>query len=394
MSGAALLERENGQIVGIIHMTKNPNDDLGAYVIPIQTIWNVIEKWENEGVTQLFSVLKSKKLKTLVQKQYREEYPRFPLFKKYGIRLFVLPVLLFLALWWVFFHLGSIQDSGIVSILLVAISLSGKIIGDWLGKDANRESGKLKNSIGKILFSTTFLVSFSVIIALLWTFTSSVWVYGNPKSDKIPIVFSSDAKWNYSYTKNLNSKGKTRFLIFSSPVGDSITLIPEGRKAKKFNIQSFSKKELYYPDDFFLEPAFIIRFNPRYPERRKMNEYRIKISIERFGKNSIDTIYNTLDNTGSITFGRKLDIKERIADWEEELRRDKTVTNDKTIERFLKIWRNSEHIDGLDIKEDDIIRVKVIHIEKDSISNKDNYTVRDENDGFIKNDKLLNIVEK
>jgi hypothetical protein len=41
MSGAPLVERQSGQIVGLVHMTRDSNAALGAIVIPVEKIWEV-----------------------------------------------------------------------------------------------------------------------------------------------------------------------------------------------------------------------------------------------------------------------------------------------------------------------------------------------------------------
>ena len=395
MSGAALLNRENGQIVGLIHMTMSPNDDLGAYVIPIEKVWNVIKKWEEDKENNLYSILLSKSHESVIKKQYDQEYPRFPMYKKYGLRLIILPLLIFFALWWVFYHLGAIQDSGLISIILVAISISGKLIGDWLGDRVNTESGKIKKGIGKILFGNTFLISFALIIALLWTFTSSVWIYGNPESDKVSITFFSGNDLNSNYDKLLKAKGVTRFLMLTSPKGDTIKFKPKDREAKEFGIRSFSRQEFYYPKDFLLDPAMVIRFDPNFPKRKLMDDYRIDFEIERSENKIIKTVYKfsdlPLDDVGCLTFGRKIDIKDREEDWKAELARDPSIQNERAMEQIMVVWRTTEHISDIQLKKGDRIRVKVIRKSDSIITNDETYTV---NEDPPVNDKLLNIIIK
>jgi len=389
MSGAALMNRESGKIVGIVHMTMSAQDDLGAYVIPVEKIWDVIKLWEEEGINSLFSLLQSKEHKTKVQKEYRQEYPLFPMYRKYGMGLIVLPILIFLALWWMFFHLGSIQDSGLISIVLVAISISGKLIGDWLGEKMNTESTKLKTGLGNILFGTPFLIIFATVIAALWTFTSSVWVYGNSELGEKSITLYSDSELKEGTQKNLDLTGKTRFFMFTSPIGDSVALVPEGNEAKKILIKSFSKKEFYYPRDFRLEPAFLVRFDYRYSKRKLMDDYQIRIEIERAKEKIYDTVYDFMDETsGSITLGRNFDITRRVADWEQELRDDASVNSIERIEEIVDIWSKTEYIPKIDLAFDDRITVKVIRKKFDSIYNEETYSIRKNVDVT---DKLLDI---
>ncbi len=393
MSGAPLLDRDSGSIVGIVHKTLNPNDDLGAYVIPVQTIWDVFEKWENEGVNNLYSTLQSSEHRRQIKKQYREAYPSFPLLNRYGIRLLIMPALIFLLFWWILFHFGSIGDSGITSLILVVISIFGTLLGSWLGEGVRNESDALRAKVGRFLFGNAFLISFAAAILFLWAFVSSVWIHGNVSFDEeIPIVFEKGPELSESQEKKLGPIGVTRFLNFTIPfVGDSVALTPQGMTQKKFVVNSFSKEEFYYPKSFEREPVLILRFDPKYPMRKQMDKYRIEVAVERTKSNKKETPYEFSfipeQTVGTMFIGKRaLSTKEREAEWEEELRSDQRITNTVIIKRFMDAWKNVKRFPEVDLERNDRISVKVIKISNDSVFNKQSYSIK--GDQF---DRLLEI---
>lgn len=380
MSGAALMERESGNIVGIVHATLSLNDDLGAIVIPLENIWKVFQSWEEDGVNQLYSELQSKQLRARINKQYHREYPRFPMFKKYGIRLLILPVLLFLALWWMFYHLGPIEESGLVAILLVAVSLSGKLLGDWLGKEVRAESGKLKSSIGKVLFGNLFLSGLTIVIALLWTFTSSVWVHGNSEHGEVPITLYKKSDQKEGYQKNLDPTGKTKFLVFASPLKDSMALVPKGREPKTVLVTSFAKNELYYPRDFLQEPIVLIRFDPRF--KGIMKNYRVHVEIERSGAEEVGRKLQYIDSNlidyGAIAIGkREMNIsKDLEVEWKQFFEGEPVSMS--SLEEWVLHWKNKKPNRDIDLDIGDRIKVTVIRKSNDSILNEQTYAIRDD----------------
>ncbi|NHF58110.1 trypsin-like peptidase domain-containing protein [Flavobacteriaceae bacterium TP-CH-4] len=380
MSGAALMERESGKIIGIVHMTLSPNDDLGAYVIPLETIWTVFEKWKEEGGNTLFDELRSTAHKARIRKQYNKEYPRFPLLRKHGVKLIFLPLLLFLGLWWVFYHVGSIEDSGLISVLLVAVSISGKLIGDWLGEGGAAESGKLRNSIGNVLISTPFLVGLAAIIAVLWTFSSSVWIHGNSELEELPITFFKDTTLTEGNRKTLDPTGTTRFLLFATPFQKRAALVPEGREPKYIEVQAFSRNEWYYPRDFLLEPVVLIRFDPRFV--RIMKRYSVQIEVEGSSNKedapSLKYIDSTLAGFGALAIGKRdLGIgKDRELEWKQFLQ-GQSISG-TALENVVTHWKKIKEIPEIDLDIGDRIKVTVIRKKNDSILNEQAYSIRDD----------------
>ncbi len=262
MSGASLIDRETGKIIGLVHMTLSANDDLGAYVIPTASIWQVFKKWEEEGVNAVYTQLISKRLKRQIRKQYYKEYPRNPLLKKYGIRLAIFLVLLILFLWWFSYHIGQPQNSGLFAIILVAISIFGIFLGNWLGKDVRNEAQGIKGEFGKLILKSGVLITAAVVILALWSFNSSIWIYGNSDYKEIPITMYTGDNFDEGQQKIIDSTGKIRFFMPIVFNGDSVKLVPEGREPKFIALKPYSRQVLYYPKDFLLEPVILIRFDP------------------------------------------------------------------------------------------------------------------------------------
>jgi V8-like Glu-specific endopeptidase len=284
MSGAPLVERESGQITGIVQMTRNKNDNIGAYTIPIESIWEEIRKISPEDYT----LLNSRSHDRRVKQEYRAAYPRFPLLKKFGIRLLILPIILFFGIWWIFFHVGQIEESAVIAALLIILGVSGKLVSDWLGEDVQAEARKAKSGVG-ICFS-------------------SIWIYGDSNSANMAVTIQRDTTLKSGQTRIFDSKGKLRFLTSIIPFKDTLTLQPEGRVPVRIGISSFSKKELFYPKDFQLEPILILRFDPNYSLSNVMNKYVIQIEVEPSGQVYVDS---TLQNLGSLIIGKRdIDISE------------------------------------------------------------------------------------
>lgn len=380
MSGAALVERESGQVLGIVHMTMSTHDDLGAYVIPIGTIWSVIKEWEDDNVSNYFSVLSDKELRKEIRKQYAEERPQFSLFKEYGYRLIVLLILMFLTLSWLFYHFGQIQETWFVSGLLIASSVIGKLTGDWLGKKGEIESRRLKLNIGKLIFSNTFLMISALLVAFLWTFTTSIWVYGDPTNDDTVITLYYGVDFTEGHQKKFDANGRIRFSEIVSPFGDTLTLVAKGREPKTMSVTLFKKKEFKYPEHFDLEPAVFIRLDPRY--HRLLDKYAIVIEVERSSDNgfrSIDTLeYYNLKEIHSLMLGqREINItKEQIDEWKEPFKNE--AINRQTLDLYVNNWRKFRH-SSTDIDVEDRVRVKVIKKEDSSLIAEEVYSVKDHN---------------
>ncbi|MFD2562356.1 trypsin-like peptidase domain-containing protein [Aquimarina rubra] len=382
MSGAALIERETGNIIGIIQMTRNPNDDLGAFVIPIDIIWRVFKKWEEDGDTNVFSELTSKAVKKQIKKEYNLEYPKYPMYRKYGIRLIILPILIFLLIWWMFYHLGQIQESGLIAIILVTVTVSGKIMGDWLGEDMNTESSKLKSTIGSLFFGNISLISLGVIAFFLWTFTTSVWVHGNSEFDKVPITLLSGKEYKEGRQKSLNPTGDTKFLIWTTFMGDSVKIVPEGREELPLFVSPFSKKELYYPKSFLQEPILLIRFDPK--RARLMKKFSLEVRIEKHNNKVIKFTDSILQDKGAMLLGkRKLKItKEREREWKQFHENDQLTP--AILEKWSQHWKKIKPHNEVDLDMDDKITVKVIKKSDSTVVNEQSYRIRSDN-----TDKLL-----
>ncbi|WP_299436716.1 trypsin-like peptidase domain-containing protein [uncultured Aquimarina sp.] len=384
MSGAALIERETGDIIGIVQMTRSANDDLGAYVIPIDIIWKVFKKWEEDGDTEIFSELHSKEVKKQIQKEYNQEYPKYPMYRKYGIRLIILPTLIFLLIWWMFYHLGQIQESGLVAIILVTVTISGKIMGDWLGEAINTESSKLKNTIGSLLFGNVFLIGLGIITLFLWVFTTSIWVHGNSEFDQVPITLFSGEEYKEGRQKSLNPIGDTRFLIWTTFMGDSVKIVPEGMEELPLFVSPFSKKELYYPKSFLKEPLFLIRFDARLSS--KMNKYRVEVQIEKQNGSSMKFTDSTLANSGAILLGKR---KLKITKQREQIWKDFFVEGgirDNILEKWTDHWKKIKIYNEVDLDKNDRISIKVIKKSDSTIINEQSYKIGPKTDNI---DKLL-----
>lgn len=381
MSGAALIERESGKIIGIVQMTLSANDDLGAYVIPMDVIGQVFKKWEESKQNKLFSELQGKALKKQLRREYAEEYPRYPLYKKYGIRLIILPMVLFFGIWWIFYHLGQVQDSGIMAIALVALSISGKIMGDWLGEEINTESGKLRNIIGKKLFSRGFLIGLALLVGLLWSCTSSIWIYGNSDFEGTMITMEKEG----AITKDtLRSLEKKRFVFFNPFLKDSlaIKLTPEGRETIAVHLKAFSKKELYYPRDFLLEPVVLIRFDQRF--RRQMNKFLVEIRVERKGEPPMEYTVKDLKGIGGVVLGsRNLEVTDtRRSIWAKDFEKAPVAL----LNTWVSHWSEQRQLGHIDLERDDYIQVQVKRVSNDSVLNQQRYSIRKDTDTM---DKLL-----
>jgi len=367
MSGAGLVERESGKLIGIVQMTKSKTDDLGAYVIPIDTIWQVIQNWSNDGLNELFITLRSKELEANVKKQYNKDYPQFSLLRKHWLKLSLFLVLIFFSLFWGFFHRGLTTASGTISIFFVAVSLFSVLIGGWLGKGVNEETIKFKDKFGKFLLGkagSLALLGLLGVLIYLWTYRSSVWINGYSESDKVEIRVLSGENFEETKTITLNPKGKANAMFSSVPSGETVKITSKGRKDTTMILKSFNRIDLFYPRDFPLEPVAIFRFDPAYASSKKMNDYRLEVLIER----KVDSVWEEVYNfpiipdmtSGCFVLGRNIEAKERETVWEDALINDlKIKTNTKYFENSLKIWKNFKYIEDKDLNYGDKITIQV-----------------------------------
>ncbi len=385
MSGAAIVERSSGKIIGLVHMTRSSNDNLGAYVIPTEAIWMVIKKWEEEGKSKLYSLLTSKQHKRRIDKEYFKEYPRNPMLKKYGIKLAIFLVLLILFLWWYSFHVGQPQNSGLFAIILAGLSIFGIFLGNWLGTDVRNEIQRIKSTSGKWFLKSGVLIGIAFGIFVLWHFNTSIWIYGNSEHNEIPIMMYSGNNFDEGEQKKIDSTGKIRFFIPLVFKGDSVKLVPKGREPKFLSIKPYSRKVLYYPKDFLLEPVLLIRFDPNY--LNLMQNYYIKIKVVKADTVDDEQKFVYLDSTltaiGSISLGaRQLEItKERKDKWKEPLQ----GASIKTIDSWVSKWENPKLIDGFDLNMGDKVKITVFKKFDHSIVNEQRYSISDDNtDKIIK----------
>ena len=360
MSGASLVERDTGEIIGLIHMTMSANDDLGAYAIPTETVWLVFKKWEEEGVNELYSQLTSKQLRRQIRKQYYKEYPRYPILKKYGIKLVILLVLLILAIWWFSYHIGQPQNSGVFAIILVAVSIFGKLLGDWLGKDVRIETERGKSRLGRWLLKTEVLVFATTVIFLAWSFSTSIWIYGNADYNEIPIAIYTGQNFEEGYQKTIDSTGNIRFfmpLIFN---GDSVKLVPEGREPKYVTLKPYFRKVLYYPKDFLLEPVILIRFAPKWLS--VIQRFNIQIEIDKpgaqDGEHKFVHIDSTLIDEGSLVFGaRRLEFNKAMEkEWEDYFQGNYPKN---MLSGWVAKWKNARRFQDVDLDLGDNVTVIV-----------------------------------
>lgn len=385
MSGAALVERGSGKIIGLVHMTRSANDNLGAYVIPAEAIWNVIKKWEDDRTNDLYSLLRSKRHKFRIDKEYFKEFPRFPMFKKYGIKLFVFLVLLVLFLWWFSFHVGQPQDSGLFAIVLAAISIFGIFLGNWLGRDVRNETRRAKSNFGKLFLRSGVLISAAIFIFLAWNFNSSIWIYGNSEHNKIPVSLYTGDNFEHVELKMLDSTGRIRFfrpIVFK---GDSAKLVPEGREPKIITLKPYSRQVLYYPKDFLLEPVILIRFDPNYLSL--MRKFIIQIEIDeenaREDEHKFVHLDSMLTNEGSLVVGaRHLEFSKKWEDEWKDFFQGKIPSS--MLNGWIAKWKNTKRFHEVDLNLGDKVKVIVIKKSDSTIMNEQSYSIKTDN-----TDKLI-----
>ena len=327
MSGAPLVEREGGIITGIVQKTRNPNDDIGAYTIPVEVIWDELKK----GDPGLYSLLNSNAYRRKIRREYRAAYPKYPLLKKYGIKLFILPVLLFLGMWWIFYHVGPIQESVVVATLLISLTFSGKLLSDWLGESVRSESSKVKSNVARLLFSPALLSLLGVIVVSLWLFVSSIWIYASPAEANFAVTLHADK----TDTATINTRGTARFLTAFIPFADSVDLRLKGSQTRAPRVK-FNRNEFFYPKDFSLEPVLILRFDHNYLHH--LDKYILHILAEPSGQELTDS---ALQSSGSILVGgRELVIGENK---ENEWHRELVGLDPVHAKKIINKWKEVKH---------------------------------------------------
>lgn len=362
MSGAGLIERESGQLIGIVHKTKSPNDDLGAYVIPAETIWRVIQKWHNDELNELFASLQSKDLEVKVKKQYLRDYPQFSMLRKHRVKLILFLVLIFFTLFWGLYHKGLTTGSGITSIIFVSIGLFSALLGGWLGQNVNEETGKLRDKVGKILLGkagTLTLIVWLMGLIYIWTYRSSVWINGYSEKEKINILVKHGKDFKEIDTITLNPSGKTDALLLASlPFGEKVKITTEGRKDNDLILKSFNRIELFYPSDFSEEPVALIRIPANYLAR--MKRYKVVYKKNNGNWNTIDSLKSQKGIlNGSLLLGlRDIDIEnDMIVEWQKYLN-EQGLSNDMR-DSIIKKWKEVKPI-RIDLNLNDTLRIKLI----------------------------------
>ena len=378
MSGAALVERGSGKIVGLVHMTRSSNDNLGAYVIPTEVIWGVIKKWEEEGETNLYSLLRSKQHKLKLRTQYYKEYPRYPMLKTYGIKLLVFLVLLVLFLWWLSYHIGQPENSGLFAVILSALSIGGVFVGNWLGNDVRDETQAYKTSFGKWILKSSVLILLALIIFSLWSFSSSIWIYGNSEYEEIPVtMYTGDFKNGEVKAINPTTR-KIRFFLPFVLKSDSAKLVLEGREPKFLNIKPYSRQVLHYPKDFLTEPVFLIRLD--YGYIATIDKFKIQIGVEKANAqaddNNFEITHHILAQEGSMVLGSRHLVIDKIKEdqWISILREDSQAT-ENTINEVITKWKNVKRFKEIDLDLGDKVNIIVRRTSTDKIVHKQQYTI-------------------
>lgn len=367
MSGAGLIERESGQLIGIVHKTKSPNDDLGAYVIPAETIWRVIQKWHDDDLNELFISLRSKDLDAKVKKQYLRDYPQFSMLRKHWIKLVLILILIFFSLFWALYHKGLTTGSGITSIIFVSIGLFSALLGGWLGNNVNEETGKFRDKTGMVIlgrFGSFLLLLWVMALIYFWSFRSSVWINGYSDKEKVEILVKHGNNYKDIDTITLNLKGKVSSLLPSLPFdryGERIKITTKDRKDTFMVLKSFDKINLIYPRDFPLEPVALIRIPGSYLQPiEKFKKYKIVYKKNNDSWKSINYLENKKGSPiGSLVLGlREMKIeKDKEVEWKQYLK-EKNINNGIR-DTIMKRWKEVKPV-RIDLNSNDIIIIKLV----------------------------------
>lgn len=366
MSGAPLVERQSGLIVGIVHMTRDANSNLGAIVIPAEKIWEVIR----EKTPSVYQWLASKKGMSAVRNEYRKSYPLFPMIREYKERLFVLPIILFFLFFWIFRNVGQIQQAEYVAALLVVIGFSGKLLSDWMGSDVAVETGNAKSKAGNVLFRWPVISFLGFVTLALWLCVTSVWIINHDGKSRVPITLLKDLDSESSRTKEFDRDGTMRFLIPMIPFEDSIFLKAEGREPIRVMMHSTQKVILHYPDSFILEPVVLVLFDPNSISYDSFSNYEVHIKLDP----TINEIINTpTGNAGSLMIGkRKMEITEELEkQWKENLQ---PIGDPGIINSIINKWKISVRVAEADLSMGTQIELKLVR-KSDQQENKKNISI-------------------
>ncbi len=361
MSGAPLVERSTGEVTGIVQMTRSPSDDLGAYVIPIDKIWEYLEM----AAPSLFSDLHTSLHKKEIRKQYRRAYAPYQRLRSHRGRLLALATIIFAGLFWIFYHLGSLQNSGALAALLVSLSILGVILGNWLGAEVASETSALQQAAGQILIHPVTVTVVAVLVATLWFFTSSVWIFGGPEHAGIPLSLITP---NMVRTKTLDEQGQAKFLVTTTLFGDTVDIQPGNREPKRAMVQSLKKEHLFYPRDFLLEPLFLLRLDPNYTP---LDKYKLEINFDN-GNTFLDS---TLSAEGAILMGRRplLIRREREERWLEEIAAGPEIGIP-----ILNQWKKIHPRSDIDLDYGDRFKVTLRKKSDGTVLNQETYSIRDD----------------
>jgi hypothetical protein len=337
MSGAPLLERETGMITGMVQKTRNPNDNLGAYTIPVERIWLQIKSWQAEGKSNLYQLLISKKYRRSVRKKYEESYSQIQNLKENIFPIVFLAAVLFGGIYWIFRHYGTIDKAGWLAALIAALPLLGNYLGNLYSKDHLF----FKKTIGKIVLKPFSLMLLGGLVLYFWTFKSSVWIYGSRDHAQTPIVLIDKGKVEKSITKQLDRNGETRFLVNTSIFGQEYVISSNIYEPKTIKIRAFEKKELFLPDSFILEPVVLLRINTDFFS--DLENYYCVVFV---GSNDSTKIDNLSKERGSILLGnRRIEIEPRLKTvWRQSL--VSSGFSQEIIELFIDGWADYYYINS------------------------------------------------
>lgn len=313
MSGAPLVERQSGTAVGMIQMTRNPNTDLGAYVIPMEKILEQIQMWEKKGDLNLYSLLISNKLRRRIRSEYNLIYPRFPVFKTYGFQLIAFVIILFAGLYWAFLHSNVGQHSAAIAAALAALPFFGSFISSWLGQDAQSESSRIRGHLGLFALRWPVLLTFALVITSLWLFKSSIRIYGNAEDQGLVIDLLNEKK-EIVDTDSLDMNGAIHFSMSTRPTGKKYYLRPAGYEMKPVTSYSARPHELNFFNFFQQEPLLMVLIDPNLiGDSTTMQYFRLEISTDDWDTPYIDTM---LAPYGAVIIGaRETDLSQMEVKW-------------------------------------------------------------------------------
>jgi hypothetical protein len=352
MSGAPLVERQSGQIVGIVHMTRDANTDLGAIVIPVDKIWEVLK----EKAPNVHAWLTGKKGISLVRREYRQAYPRFPMFRQYGIRLLLLPLILFFLFYWIFRNIGQIQQAEYVAALLVVIGFSGKLLSDWMGSDVSTETGNAKSKAGAFLFRPAVIGILGTLVLALWLCVTSVLIFNHDDTKRVSIKLLKELGSKTYRSKEFDQSDPMQFLVPMVPFHDTLYLEPDGSEPMQVVMNSFQRKELEYPDSFKLEPVVLLLFNPNNISFDSFSNYEVHIKWDSSGN---EIVKEPWSEAGSLMIGKRhMEITGELEkEWNEQL---KNFEDPLIIRDIIRKWKISYPITEADLAIGKQLEIKLV----------------------------------